>query len=504
VTSLDHLSLYGRAKQLRPALVLGVALLVATPVLAAPRVDAGLASEVDAGRRPVVLVLLDVPRLTDASGATPAWSKAGRAAIRDVQAHVLEALEGTGWSARHRYATVPALTGVVTPRALLVLQGHASVRRVGPDARLRGGSAAALPYVGADAARATFDVSGAGVTVAVFDSGIARDHPDFAGRVLVGGSFLNEGEVGGDVDDDNGHGTNVAGVLASAGLVAHAGVAPGARLLVYKVLDQANAGWISDWTAAIDHASANFERWPELRVTNASLESDLTFRSCPCTDDVTWVEVAATAWTSLADRGVLNVACTGNDGKTDAVALPACLPGVLAVGATYLADTGREPDTGTYGQAWSDFSDCADAITSPDAPACFTNVSACLDLVAPGVHLTSDDLWGGALTWYTGTSQASPLVAGAAALLFEAAPDASPDVVAATLLSTGVRVPWAAHPAGSVPRLDVGAAVAAVRGAPTPADAADGDTTAPTDAELDADAEPGRAGSAGCSWRGVR
>ncbi len=484
----------------RSPTALALALLVTTSVFAAPRVDPGLAADVAAGRRPVVLVLLDAPGLTGADGAAPGWSKAGRAAIRQAQGRVLAALEGTGWEPRHRYSTLPALTGVVTPAALAALQASTSVRRLGPDARLRGAAAEALPYVGADQARAAFGVSGSGVTIAVFDSGIARDHPDFAGRVLVGGSFLSEGQAGEAIDDDNGHGTNVAGLLASAGHVAHPGVAPGARLLVYKVLDQTNAGWVSDWAAAVDHAAAHFERWPDLRVSNASLESDLTFRSCPCSDDFAWVELAATSWSALAARGVLNVACTGNDGRADAVTLPACLPGVLGVGAVHVSDRGREPDSGTYQETWSDFPDCADEATGPDTPACFTNVSACLDLLAPGVHVTSDDLWGSAFTWYTGTSQASPVVAGAAALLFEAAPGVRPEVVAAALLASGVRVPLATHPAGGVPRLDVTAAFAALAGGAL-ADHAEavGDAEAPLD---DVDDAP-RASASGCAWRGA-
>jgi subtilisin family serine protease len=440
---------------------LAASLLALAPApVATARVDAGLSADVAAGRRPVAVVLLHVPALEASTPALAGRSKAGRAAILDAQRAVLTALEGTGWEPRHRYMTLPAITGVATPAALAVLASLDAVRRVGPDARLRATGAGASAYVGAERVHERTGLRGAGVTVAVLDSGLTLDHPDFAGRVLVGGAFLDQGRTSDDVTDESGHGTNVAGLLASAGAVASPGVAPGARLLVYKVLDAENAGWVSDWAAAADHAAANLARWPDLRVTNNSLESTETFAACPCRDEQAWVELAAAAWGGLTAAGVLNVACTGNQGLSAAVSVPACLADVVGVGAVYDHDGGREPDSGAYHDPWPGFADCADEATGPDVPACFTNVSACLDLLAPGVELLSSDRAGAAATWYTGTSQASPLVAGAAALLAEAVPDAGPDRLAAALAASSVLVPVPRHPRGSVPRLDVVAALA--------------------------------------------
>lgn len=460
----------------------------------APRVDAALARDLAAGRRPVAVVLLDVPELESARGAEPTWEKAARAAVREAQGRVLRALEGTGWEPRYRYLTVPALTGRPTPAALAVLERLAAVRRVGPDARLRAAGVSAAAYVGAEGVRAATGLSGAGVTVAILDSGLTVTHPDFAGRVLAGGTFLDQGRTSPGVDDDSGHGTNVAGLLASAGVVAPPGVAPGARLLIYKVLDAQNGGWVTDWIAAADHAAANFARWPDLRVVNNSLESEQAFAACPCADEIAWVALASAAWGNLTRLGALQVACTGNRGLTDAVSVPACLEGVLGVGAVYDRDFAREPDEGLYHDAWPGFAACADETTGPDVFACFTNVGACLDVLAPGVQLLSSDRTGRAATWYTGTSQSVPLVAGAAALLAQAVPQAAPDALAAALGRSGVQVQVPGHPSGTLPRLDVARALAALREACGQADGA----AEPVDGVADDVPAEGGAAAAGC------
>ena len=93
---------------------------------------------------------------------------------------------------------------------------------------------------------------GTGIKVAIVDTGIDRTHPDFAGRIVDGASF-----VGGDYQDDNGHGTHVASICAGSGAAqggTYVGVAPEARLYVAKVLDRGGSGSMSGVMAGVEWA----------------------------------------------------------------------------------------------------------------------------------------------------------------------------------------------------------------------------------------------------------
>ena len=229
-----------------------------------------------------------------------------------------------------------------------------------------------LDAIGADAAWAV--TRGAGVVVAVVDTGVAPA-PDLDGRLLPGWNVLARSE---DAADDNGHGTHVAGTVAEVGGngLAESGVAPEASILPVKVLDSTGAGSDADVAAGIvwaaDHGA---------RIINLSLGG-----SQPSTVLADGVAYART-------RGVLIVAAAGNDGG--AVGVPARLAGVIAVGA----------------------------VDSTRVRAPFSAGGRALDLVAPGVDIlqqTLDGVGGYADRSWSGTSMASPQVAGVAALALAA------------------------------------------------------------------------------------
>ena len=229
-----------------------------------------------------------------------------------------------------------------------------------------------LDAIGADAAWAV--TRGAGVVVAVVDTGVAPA-PDLDGRLLPGWNVLARSE---DAADDNGHGTHVAGTVAEVGDngLAESGVAPEASILPVKVLDSTGAGSDADVAAGIvwaaDHGA---------RIINLSLGG-----SQPSTVLADGVAYART-------RGVLIVAAAGNDGG--AVGVPARLAGVIAVGA----------------------------VDSTRVRAPFSAGGRALDLVAPGVDIlqqTLDGVGGYADRSWSGTSMASPQVAGVAALALAA------------------------------------------------------------------------------------
>ncbi|GAB4082915.1 S8 family peptidase [Modestobacter muralis] len=235
-----------------------------------------------------------------------------------------------------------------------------------------------------------YTATGAGVTAYVIDTGVRLDHADLAGRAVSGYDAVD----GGPADDCNGHGTHVAGTVGGAKY----GVAKGVRLVGVRVLDCAGSGTNAGVIAGIDWVTADHQAGAPA-VANMSLGGGAS------------TAVDAAVQRSIAD-GVTYAVAAGN-GNARGVPQDACggspsrVPAALTVGAT----------------------------DRTDAPASFSNYGSCVDLFAPGVGITSD--------WYTsatatntisGTSMATPHVAGVAALYLQGNPAASPAAVSAAVL----------------------------------------------------------------------
>lgn len=274
------------------------------------------------------------------------------------------------------------------------------------------------------------------VDVAVIDTGIDLDHPDLNVVRSVdcsGGSpFRQRCKDGG--DDDNGHGTHVAGTIGALdngiGVV---GVAPGARLWSVKVLRSDGSGYISWIVAGIDYVTANADR---IEVANMSL-------GCECSSDA-----LDTALTNSVQAGVAYAVAAGNADKDAATFSPANHPDVLTVSA--LADFDGEP--GGLGSPTC-------RIDQDDTLADFSNWGSSVEIAAPGVCVLSTWNDGGYAT-LSGTSMASPHAAGALALL--ASVDDPNDAAAvhslyATLVSQG-NLDWVDDSGDGTqePLLDVG------------------------------------------------
>jgi subtilisin family serine protease len=230
------------------------------------------------------------------------------------------------------------------------------------------------------------------VDVAVIDTGISLSHPDLNVVASVncsgGGPFKQSCGSGG--DDDNNHGTHVAGTIAALdngiGVV---GVAPGARLWAVKVLDKTGSGYMSWIIAGVDYVTANAA---QIEVANMSL-------GCECTSTA-----LNTAISNSVKAGVVYVVAAGNSAKDASTFSPANHPDVITVSA--LADFNGLAGGGAAPTCRPD---------EDDTLANFSNFGARIDIAAPGVCITST-VPGGYAT-YSGTSMASPHVAGAAALL---------------------------------------------------------------------------------------
>ncbi len=158
--------------------------------------------------------------------------------------------------------------------AIAALASHPRVKYLSPDREVRGVMERTGPNVGATTARQDFGLDGAGIGVAVIDSGAAWHDDLSAGggpqRVVYFVDYVTGHK---NPYDDHGHGTHVAGIIAGNGFDsagARSGIAPAANLVVLKVLDKTGRGRVSDVIAALDHVIAVRSRY-NIRVVNMSV-----------------------------------------------------------------------------------------------------------------------------------------------------------------------------------------------------------------------------------------
>lgn len=284
--------------------------------------------------------------------------------------------------------------------------------------------------IGAPAAWAA-GLDGSGVTVAVVDTGIDARHPDVATRITATENFSDEP----DVADHHGHGTHVAATIAGTGAGSggrYRGVAPAANLMIAKVFNGAGEGDTSQVMAGIEWAARS-----GAKIVNLSLGGDVTDGS----DDL-----SALVDRLAAETGVLFVVAAGNNGPAGrSVTSPGAAASALTVGAV-----DRQNRLAPFSSTGPRI---GDAHVKPE-------------INAPGVGVVAARAAGTSMgapvsdlhTASSGTSMATPHVAGAAALLAQQHPDWSAQTVKNALVTSAadVGMPWHEQGAG---RLDVARAV---------------------------------------------
>lgn len=264
--------------------------------------------------------------------------------------------------------------------------------------------------------------TGAGIRVAIIDTGIDLDHPDLAVNIDAASGF-DCIDPGTSADDDQGHGTHVAGTVAAAdnglGVV---GVAPGATLIPVKVLNSQGSGTWEQVICGIDHVA---DPLLGIDVANMSLGGSGTASgSCATTPgDALYAAVCG-----ALGAGVTMVVAAGNDGRDAAGFVPAAYPEVVTVSA-YTDLDGTPADSGCTGGR-GPFKTCDETFAS------FSNYGSVVDVMAPGVTINSTTV-GGSYGTKSGTSMASPHVAGVVALILATYPTMTPADVSAHLRDTG-------------------------------------------------------------------
>lgn len=292
------------------------------------------------------------------------------------------------------YIVVPGCAGTITSEAGLdQIAEKSSVVKIDLDGETEyeGSSrkllTTSVPFVKATD-RHRVGNRGAGTTIAVIDTGIDTDHPNFPSGSIVheacfssrrecpGGTMSEAGP--GSAEDTGSHGTHVAGIVASRGVEGGAGVAPAANIVAIRVLP----GTWSDVIAAMDYvANPNSPAAVrDVNIINISIGGIYSprFGNCDALSSIT-IDMFHAA-EALLNNDILTVAAAGNGGSDTRVQAPACLSNVVAVGNYDTYNSRRDPSSDT---------------------------NAVVDLFAPGERIESS-IPSGQLETYGGTSMASP------------------------------------------------------------------------------------------------
>ncbi len=318
-----------------------------------------------------------------------------------------------GAQLRHRYsAALKGFAATLPPQALEALRRNPNVSFIELDGEMTVSATQTNATWGIDridqrdlprSGTYEYNADGSGVRSYILDTGILPGHVDFGGRVAGGFTAISDGNG---TSDCNGHGTHVAGTVGGATW----GVAKNTTLVPVRVLGCNGSGTTSGVIAGVDWVTANHVK---PAVANMSLGGGAS----ASLDQAVANAVAA---------GVTFVVAAGNSNADACNYSPARTASAITVGAT----------------------------TSADARASYSNFGTCLDIFAPGSSITS--------AWYTGstatntisgTSMASPHVAGAAALYLQGNAGASPAAVTAALTSNATTGKVTSAGTGSVNRL---------------------------------------------------
>jgi len=305
--------------------------------------------------------------------------------IKALQKEVLS--EAKGFDLKSSYTIINAFAGKADKKALKRLQDNPEVKKIYLDKKIYAYLDESLPIIRADYIQSAkvndINLRGNGQTICVIDTGINYNHEDLGNgwnNLVIGGyDFVNNDT---DPIDDDGHGTHIAGVIASSNDI-YKGISPDVKLIAIKSLDSNGTGDTSDIISGIEWCVDNASLY-NISVISMSLGDMGEYDSSTCPN----------IFDNAIDNAIANnlfvAVASGNDGHSNGISAPACSFNATAVGATDKSDN-----------VWER-----------------TNSGNLLDLLAPGVDIESLNLDEGTIT-KTGTSIAAPHVAGTAAIIYQ-------------------------------------------------------------------------------------
>ncbi len=317
---------------------------------------------------------------------------------------------------KHHYNIIPAIAMKIPSNKLFSLAEKEYVIRIEPSVKVKTFLQESTQIINAtslwNVQIGGINITGENVTVCILDTGVNYSHPDLGGcfgngcKVVGGYDFVNNDT---DPMDDHWHGTHVAGIVAANGNIK--GVAPDAKIVAIKVLDEYGYGSFADVIAGIDWCVSNANIY-NISVISMSLGTSSLY-SDYCDSIFSSLSESVNA---SVEANITVVAAAGNDYNITHIAAPACLKNVIAVGSTEKNDTVSD----------------------------FSNRNNITDLLAPGSNITSTWIGGGYID-ASGTSMATPHVSGALALLYQVYKlyhntTPSPAYLLETLKNTGKKI----------------------------------------------------------------
>ncbi|WP_191277228.1 S8 family serine peptidase, partial [Neobacillus kokaensis] len=254
--------------------------------------------------------------------------------------------------------------------------------------------------------------TGQGKTVAILDTGVDKNHPFLQNKVVYEACFsskwlcsgYSESTGPGSAVDTEGHGTHVAGIATGNGTW-FSGIAKNANIMAIKVLADNGNGTFSDLLKGLERVYLLRNEY-DISAINLSLGGGSFYYAC----DYTYSSIKSIV-DNLKSVGIATIAASGNEYYKSSISAPACISSVISVGAT----------------------------NNSDSVASFSNSASFLDLLAPG-YLVYSSIPGGGYTSMSGTSMATPQVAGGFTLVKQKYPNSTVDQIVSYMKENGVNV----------------------------------------------------------------
>lgn len=320
-----------------------------------------------------VIIILKEPK-------TPRTSLFKTKTLETSPQQVLSTLSEDEFEKEHEFSIIKGFSGEVTAEGLEKLKHNSNVEKIYFDKVYTLSLTDSVPLINASQLH-TYkineqNITGLGETICILDTGIDTDHPDLKDKIVGCETFVSGTAT---CEDDQGHGTHVAGIAAANGSVI--GVAPGASIAMVKVCDSSGSCSSSSILSGFEWCITNKDTY-NISVISMSLGDGGQYTSTTCPSDPIDAGIA-----SAYSTGIFITAASGNNHYTSGISHPACNENVTAAGAV------TKTDSITYNRG-------GDLLT----------------LLAPGVSITST-WYDGSTATYSGTSMSTPHVAGAAAIL---------------------------------------------------------------------------------------
>ncbi len=408
------------SKRITLLILMSVFLLVSLQVVIAASIDDNVFEDLDKNSKVDVIIMLKEDTSGTRSGSSGSEASTS---IAVKQENVLSDLMEEDFELKYKFSNVEAISGKVSAQGLAKLANDPNVLRIYKPGIAVAHRAEANSLINADDVWLRnlqgLNITGAGETICVIDSGIDYTHTEFGScteeeflagncsKVISGYDFC--GSDGGGCTtpdanpfDDDGHGTHVAGIAAGNGISGNnKGIAFDAKIVAIKALNASGRGDFSNIASGIDWCVNNASKF-NISVIVMSLgdSGEHNLSSCPAST----YSATTSAINNATAAGIFVVASSGNSGFDDGISYPACLANVTSVGAV---------DDGSEG-------------TTEDNIPNFVNSDEILDLLAPGCKVVSTVPTGSCTNCHSsgylsgsGTSMAAPFVGGAAALIFQ-------------------------------------------------------------------------------------